>query len=112
MEEDQKEGRSMKTLSSRILVEVDMQQKDMHDGLIAAREFQGNYRERRPVLCTVIQGNEMVKRGLKLLVHHNFFYDNSPYRVVNNTYAINTNEHIFARLLIRCLGILSLNAYR
>jgi hypothetical protein len=88
----------MKTLSTRILVEVDMEQKRIADGLLTAKEFQGNYRERQPVMCKVIQGNELVKKGLTLLVHHNFFYDESPYRVIGNVYAIKTNENIFARL--------------
>lgn len=88
----------MRTLSKRILVEVNMDQKLWNDGLMTAKEYQGNYRERQPVMCKVIQGNEMVKRGLILLAHHNFFNENSPYRVVGNTYAINTNEYIFARL--------------
>lgn len=88
----------MQTLSTRILVEADLTQKDFDNGLQCAKDFQGNHRDRNPVTCTVLQGNALVKKGLTLLAHHNFFYEDSPFRVVGNTFSITTNENIFARL--------------
>ena len=88
----------MRIPNNRIYVEVDMNQKDFHNGFKTAKEYQGNFRERQPVMCKVIQGNSLVKKGLILLVHHNLFYEDNPYRIGGDTFAINTNENIFARL--------------
>jgi hypothetical protein len=88
----------VKIPNNRIYVEVNMEQKEFHNGFRTAKDFQGNYRERQPVMCKVIQGNHLVKKGLILLVHHNLFYEDSPYRLAGNMFAINTNENIFARV--------------
>jgi hypothetical protein len=88
----------MKTLASRIIVEVDMDQKLFDSGFQRALEYEGNYRKRHPVMCTVIEGNAMVKKGLKLLCHHNFFYKDSPFRLGGNMFTLKLNESIFARI--------------
>jgi hypothetical protein len=88
----------MKTLESRIIVEVDMDQKMFDRGFQRALEYEGNYRHRHPVMCSVKVGNAVVKKGLKLLCHHNFFYADSPFRLGGSVFALNVNENIFARI--------------
>jgi hypothetical protein len=88
----------MKAANNRIIVEVDMNQKLFDSGFQTAKDFQGNYRERQPVMCKVIQGNMLVKKGLLLLVHHNFLHNDSTFKISDRIFALNTNEQIFARL--------------
>lgn len=88
----------MKALKSRILVRVDMSQKDMSGDFFTAKEFNTNHRDRHPVLCESLQDNGVLKKGDLLLVHHNFFYEGSPYQMSGDVFSLILNRQIFARL--------------
>ncbi len=88
----------MKALQHRILVEVDMYQKYFSHGLATGKDYDVNFRNKRPVMCKCLETKGVLKKGDFLLVHHNFFYDDSPYQVSGNIFSIKINQNIFSRL--------------
>ena len=58
--------------------------------------YETNYREKSPVICTVVEGNNFVKKGQFLLCHHNLFYLPSPYHLQDNLFAIPFSKVLFA----------------
>lgn len=91
-----------KTTNGKILVSVDMRQKDTMDmggiKVSTALAFEVNYREKSPVIAKVEKGNEYIKTGEFLICHHNHFYAPSPYHLYDNLYSIPANHTIFAVL--------------
>lgn len=67
--------------------------------------FETNYREKSPVLATVLEGNEWVKDGDILVCHHNLFYPPSPYHLYDNLYSIPASNVLFA--IVKTDGTLS-----
>lgn len=92
----------MKPIEGKILVEVEYdQKKNVSIGggtLLLAKEFSENRRESQPVVCRVVDGNNKIKDGTYLLVHHNRFSENSPHHLGGNQYSLPYNESIFAKL--------------
>lgn len=88
----------MKALENRILVKVDFAQKDFSSGLQLGKEFDTNYRNKRPVMCQSLEWKGGVSKGDFLLVHHNFFYEGSPYQFSDDIFSIKLNQNIFSRL--------------
>lgn len=92
----------MKNVNDRILVRVDMRQKnEMVIGGVkckTALKYEANYREKSPVIAQVIEGNKWLKENDAILCHHNHFYPPSPYFVQDDLYSIPANHTIFAIL--------------
>lgn len=92
----------MLLVNDRILVRVDMKQKNsmkIGDVLVStAMKYENNHREKSPVIAEVIEGNKWVKSGSIILCHHNHFYPPSPYFVMQDQYSIPANHTIFALL--------------
>jgi hypothetical protein len=88
----------VQTPQNRILVEIDPNEKEFDRGFQTAKDFSSNYSSRNPILCKVIQGNLMVKRGLMLLAHYNLFGEHSPFKISERIFSLYTNENIFARV--------------
>lgn len=93
----------MKPTNNKILVRCDVNQKDF--AIINGIEFQmaaqyeTNFREKSPVVCEVVEGNELVYRGDALLTHHNLFYLPSPYHVEGDLFSIPFSNVLFAKIL-------------
>lgn len=90
----------MKAVNNRILVKVNMEQKNsiMVGGIMlsTAIRFETNYREKSPVLAEVIEGNTRLPKGTIICCHHNHFYSPSPYQLEDNLFSIPFNKTIFA----------------
>src|SRR3954471_15778654 len=92
----------IKAANSKIVVSANMDQKEFTriNGveLRMANLFESNYREKSPVVCTVVQGNEHVLPGDVLIVHHNTLYHPSPYYLQDDLFAIPFAKTIFAKI--------------
>lgn len=92
----------MIAVNDRIIVRVDMAQKDtMRIGdikVILAQKYETNYRYKAPVIAEVVNGNEHLETGDYILCHHNHFYQPSPYHLYGDLYSIPANHTIFAVL--------------
>lgn len=92
----------MKVTNNRVLVRVDLAQKDtmMIEGVkfVMATKYETNYREKSPVIAQVVDGNDRLNKGDFLLCHHNHFHDPSPYHLYGDLYSIPANHTIFAIL--------------
>jgi hypothetical protein len=99
----------MKVTDGRILVRVDMVQKDtMKIGEVLFRcapKYETNYREKSPVIAQVVDATDRLNEGDFLLCHHNHFYTPSPYHLQDDLYSIPANHTIFA--ILRPSGELS-----
>lgn len=87
--------------NGKILVSCNMKQKNsMMIGdveLSTALKYELNYREKSPVIVSVVEGNAYVKEGDVLLVHHNTLYTPSPYYLYDNLFSIPaTGKILFA----------------
>ena len=63
-----------------------------------AKEFSHNRRESNPVVCKVVEGNNLIKDGTILIVHHNRFVEHSPHYIGDNLYSLAYNDEIFAKV--------------
>ena len=92
----------IKATNDKIVVRVDMRQKDtITVGSVkvsAALKFEINYREKSPVVGEIIQGNRQLKAGQIAIFHHNHFYSPSPYFLYGDLYSVPFNRTIFAVL--------------
>lgn len=92
----------MRTVNNRILVRVNINQKDemLVGGVLikTALSFDANYRERSPVIAEVVEGNNVLKQGDIIVCHHNHFYAPSPYYLQDDLYSIPFNKTIFAKV--------------
>lgn len=92
----------MRAVNEKIIVKVEANQKHSIDfggsSFLLAKQYTNNRREMNPVVCEVIQGNNRVKAGTFLLVHHNRFAEYSPYELGNGLYAIPYDRSLFARI--------------
>lgn len=92
----------MMATNNRLLVRVDMGQKDtMLIGdvkCVTANAYQTNYREKSPVIAQVVDANDRLNKGDFLLCHHNHFHQPSPYYLQDDLYSIPANHTIFAIL--------------
>mgnify|MGYP006921306698 CR=1 FL=1 len=88
--------------NNKILVEVDLDQKDTITiggiTLSTAGKFDTNYREKSPTVAKVIKGNDTVHSSDILLCHHNLFYMPSPYHVEGNLFSIPFSNILFAKI--------------
>jgi len=88
--------------NNKIIVSVDADQKTSINlgevKLMLAKQYNDNRREQNPVVCEVVTGNNKVKKGTFLLVHHNRFAEFSPYELQEGLYAIPYDRQVFARL--------------
>lgn len=86
----------------RIIVRVNMAQKNEFTigGVIfkTAMRYEVNYREKSPVVASVVSGNNILQEGDIILCHHNHFYPPSPYYLYDDLYSIPFNKTIFCRL--------------
>lgn len=92
----------MKAVNDRIIVKVDMSQKDtMMIGdvkCVMATKYETNYREKSPIIAQVMDANDRLNKGDFLLCHHNHFHLPSPYHLEGDIYSIPANHTIFAIL--------------
>ncbi len=92
----------MKAVNDRIVVRVNMQQKDsmLVGGILlsTATKFEANYRERSPVIAEVVNGNKFLVPGDIIITHHNHFYSPSPYFMYDDLFSIPFNKTIFAKV--------------
>jgi hypothetical protein len=92
----------MTPVNGKIIVSCDLKQKNSicisGTEMQSAILFETNYREKSPVIATVIEGNEMVKEGDVLITHHNNFYLPSPYHLYDNTFSIPFSKTLFAKI--------------
>lgn len=93
----------MKAANNKILVSVDLKQKNkmlIGDILFnTALKYDTNYREKSPVLATVVEGNSLVSKGDLLLCHHNMFYLPSPHHIQDDLFSIKfNNKTVFAKV--------------
>jgi hypothetical protein len=92
----------MKPCNNKILVSVNHSQKESIEiggGLFSlANEYESNYREKSPVICTVIEGNDLVSKGDVLLCHHNLFYLPSPYHIQDDLFSVPFGKTLFAKV--------------
>jgi hypothetical protein len=99
----------MEAVNGKILVRCDDGQKNrINIGGIefsTAIGYEKNYREKSPVICEVVEGNEFVREGQVLLVHHNTFYLPSPYYIGDELFSIPFGSTLFA--IINADGSLS-----
>lgn len=90
----------MTPANKKIIVSCDPNQKNemIIGGVVMkmATLFESNYREKSPVMATVVEGNEWVQEGDVLLCHHNLFYQPSPYYLYDNLYSIPASNVLFA----------------
>lgn len=93
----------MKPVNNKILVRCDINQKNsisINDVVFStALNFETNYRERSPVVCEVVEGNETVFNGDIILCHHNTFYLPSPYHLGEDLFSIPFGSTLFAKIL-------------
>lgn len=89
----------MMVTNDRILVQVNMKQKDeftIGDITVkAALLYETNYREKSPVVGLIQQGNAYVKEGQIGIFHHNHFYRPSPYYLYDDLYSVPFNKTLF-----------------
>lgn len=95
--------RKLKPTKDGIILRVDPEQKDrvMMGGyeLSISGKFKTNHRERNPVIGIVEVGNDKIKKGTALIVHHNLFYgENSAYSMGDGLFSIPVNHNIFMRI--------------
>lgn len=94
----------MIAVNERILVQVNMKQKDTFSmggiTVSTALKFEKNYRERSPVVGLIIEGNKHIKAGQIAIFHHNHFYQPSPYFVQDDLFSVPFNQTIFGVLTI------------
>lgn len=92
----------MNPAGGKVFVRVDRGQKGeiLLGGkkLQTALKFATNYREKSPVMATVLQDVKTLKAGTPIVVHHNRFHEHSQYQVTEDTYCIPFNESIFFRI--------------
>lgn len=92
----------MKPVNNKILVRVDMAQKDhISIGGITVRTalpFEHNYREKSPVVGVIVEGNPYLKEGQIAIFHHNHFYAPSPYHLMGDLYSVPFNKTVFGVL--------------
>lgn len=92
----------MTPANSKIIVSVDFSQKERislaGSDFLLAKQYNNNRRESMPVVCRVETGNEHLKNGTFLLVHHNRFSENSVHHLQDNLYSLAYNSSIFAKL--------------
>lgn len=92
----------MTPTNNRVLVRVDMEQKEfMMIGGVAFRmtpKYETNFREKSPVIAQVVQANDRLKEGDFLLCHHNHFFMPSPYFLQDDLFSIPANHTIFATI--------------
>ncbi len=92
----------MISANNKILVSVEYNQKTSINvagsNFLLAKQFSTNRRESQPVLCTVVEGNDMLQDGTLLLVHHNRFTEGNPHHLGENRYSIAYNDAIFAEI--------------
>jgi hypothetical protein len=92
----------MKPKKNFIVVQVSLDQKesikigDVNFQLVP--KFTTNFREKNPVVGVVIDGNGVIKKGTILICHHNFFRDDSPYRIYDNYFSIPIGRQIFLNI--------------
>lgn len=90
----------MNPVNGKIIVKCDNEQKSsIRIGDVefkTAMGYETNYREKSPVICEVVDGNEFVKEGQVLLVHHNTFYLPSPYHLGDDLFSIPFAKTLFA----------------
>lgn len=92
----------MQAANDKIIVEVDFSQKKSAEiggtKMYLGKEFSSNRRESMPVVCMVVSGNQYLKEGDYILVHHNRFAENSPHHIGGNYYSLACNQSIFGRI--------------
>lgn len=86
-------------MAARIIVSVVMEQKESItlSGIEfkIMSKFNGNHREKNPVIATVIEGYSKVPRGTLLVCHHNCFEgEANPFQISDNLFSIPFNKSI------------------
>jgi len=93
----------MKPVNGKIVVRVNPSQKDtMSIGSIdfsTANIYETNYRYKSPTIAKVIEGNDFLKSGDVLLVHHNLCFIPSPYHLEDDLFSVPYSKVLFAKIL-------------
>lgn len=92
----------MKPSNGKIIVRVDMGQKDriVMNGIVmsTARKWETNYREKTPTLACVVEGNRFVQEGDIIVCHHNLFYSDSPHFLKDDLFSVPFSKILFAKV--------------
>jgi hypothetical protein len=92
----------MKPKNNKIIVRVDSNQKNNIQvggiDFLLAKQYNHNNREKNPVVCEVVTGNNQIKPGTFLLVHHTRFVEYSAYELGGGLYALPYDRSLFARI--------------
>jgi hypothetical protein len=86
-------------MAAKIVVSVVMEQKESItlSGIEfkIMPKFNGNHREKNPVIASVVEGYDKVPRGTFLICHHNCFEgDTNPFQISDNLFSIPFNKSI------------------
>lgn len=92
----------MQATNGKILVRVNLDQKGqmLINGVLFKLTplFEKNYRERSPVLATVVNGNQFLEKDDIIICHHNTFYLPSPFHLEDDLFSIPYDKIVFAKL--------------
>ncbi len=93
----------VKPTKNGIILRVDPDQKDramLGDvEIMIGVKYKTNHRDKHPVIGIVEVGNQVIPKGMALVVHHNFLYgDLSVYSMGDGLFSIPVNENVFMRI--------------
>lgn len=93
----------MRPIKNGIILRVDPDQKERAIvagcELMVANKYKTNHREKSPVVGIVEVGNNHIKKGTALIVHHNLLFGEiSAYSMGDGLFSIPTNHNIFMRI--------------
>lgn len=92
----------MTPTNGKVLLRCDVGQKSSINigGLefSTATKFETNYREKSPVIATVVGDSEFLNDGDVLLCHHNLFYLPSPYHLEGDLFSIPLSKVLFFKI--------------
>lgn len=90
----------MIAFQNHIIVKVNIFQKEEirigNNILKTGAAYNENFRERNPVIAEVINGLGELKTGSYIVCNYNYFEEESPLQLTDDTFSIPVNEEIFA----------------
>lgn len=94
----------MKPTNDKIILRVDQRQKETIEiggvTFSTANKYETNYRYKSPTVATVVEGNDQVRKGDVLLIHHNLCYSNSAHLLEGDLFSVPFTKILFAKVFI------------
>lgn len=93
----------MQPVNNKVLLSCDQSQKD--SVTLEGNEFslthiyEVDYKIKSPTIATVIEGNDLLRKGDILVCHHNLFYLPSPYHLYGDLFSVPFSKVLFAKIL-------------